>query len=126
MLSACARDNLIFAGIGIAVVVLIALVSYVGGRPRFSNGYQNRVKQLARDTLRYVHTSEQDNDPVTALVHATYASAYWTMLRSYASDRDIATIAKIKVHEVHDAVNNRQHAAIVKLSKNDNSAKFVA
>jgi hypothetical protein len=126
MLSSCAKDNLVFAAIGIAVVIVIALISYIGGRPRFSNAYQNRVRQLARDTLRYISMSEQDKDEATALVHATYAHAYWTILRSYASDRDISTIAKIQVHEVHDLVNTRQHACLVKVSKADNVSKYVA
>ena len=126
MLSPCAKDNLVFAAIGIAVVVVIALISYIGGRPRFSNAYQNRVRQLARDTLRYISMSEQDKDDATALAHATYAHAYWTILRSYASDRDIATIAKIQVHEVHDMVNTRQHACLVKLTKSNSIAKYVA
>lgn len=126
MLSACAKDNLVFAAIGIAVVILISLISYIGGRPRFSNAYQNRVRQLARDTLRYINMSEQDKDDATALVHATYAHAYWTILRSYASDRDISSIAKIQVHEVHDLVNTRHHACLVKFSKSDNVSKYVA
>lgn len=116
MLSACARDNLIFAAIGIVVVIVIAFVSYIGGRPRFSNGYQNRVRQLARDAARYLSMSEQDSDDAMALVHATYAHATWNFLRSYASDRDINSIAKVKVHELHDLINNRQHTCMVKLS----------
>lgn len=106
------KDNLLFVGIVVALVGLVALLSYLGSKPRFSTTFQDKVRELVRESTRWSATAEQDNNAALALSHATYGAAYLKVARSLASDRDLENVTRVNVTELSDIVNNREQRAL--------------
>ena len=74
------------------------------------------VKTLLRQSARYTAAAEQDKNPLIALLHANYGTAYLWALRDVASDNDIKTIMNVDIHKYAKKVTDIQDKSSKKVS----------
>jgi len=112
-MEACTRDNLIFAGIVLALVLVLAIVSAFASKPRYSSAFESKVRELVRESVRWSTSAEEHTNPALALLHSAYGVGYLNVARSLASDREIEAITKThRIDELADKIQNRQQKAL--------------
>ena len=100
----------------LAVGLFIALIDIqVRGGSKFQASPKT-ARSLISQGLHYYALYRQDTDAVHALVHSSYALAYFTSAREITSDEVLSRICKRSVREIYQAVRMHQQEAAMKLS----------
>jgi hypothetical protein len=107
--------------LSLAVALVIACLDIrVRGVSKFQASPKT-ARSLMSQGLHYYALYAQDVDPVHALVHASYALAYFTSAREITSDEILSKICKRSVREIYEAIRADQQTAATKLSASQQS-----
>ena len=116
IVSARAQANARGVGIVLAAILGLALLSLLfaemGGDSVHKRSHHLTTKALIQEAAQWSTVAQQDNNPLLALVHATYATAYLNVARRMSSDADIEGLASIHVAEFSKALNSSQQASM--------------
>jgi len=81
------------------------------------NKTTNHIHVLLRQTARWAIASEQDLNPLIAVLHANYAVGYLSALREIATDQEIQDASGIDLLAFQHAVQSIQDQATKKASR---------
>lgn len=94
------------------VIALVLLSCWVGStQRRYPKNIVHRAKQLIKDSARWAAVSQQDQNPMLALVHATYAMAYINLARETFSDKELIQLSGTDTEELHAFIVRCQETA---------------
>ncbi len=75
------------------------------------------IPKLLQQSAQWVAASEQETDPLSALIHATYAVGYLSALRKIVSDPEIRAVSGVDGSEMMTAVQQVQDRAITRFDR---------
>ena len=72
-------------------IIGILVIVYLCTRTSTS---ENNIKKLLKQSAKWAVAAQQDDSPVTAMLHANWASGYLWALKDISSDREISRVTK--------------------------------
>lgn len=75
---------------------------------------KNPASILLKQTARWTLASEQDKNPLIAVLHANYAAGYLYALRDIMSDKDIENVTNVSVMKIQHRVQQVQQDATMR------------
>ena len=77
----------------------------------------NHIHLLLRQTARWAVASQQDENPLIAVLHANYAVGYLSALREIATDRGIEQVTGIDGLQFQHDIQSIQDQAVKKATQ---------
>jgi len=71
-----------------------------------------KLKAIIEQATRWNAMAQQDTNPILQLIHCNYALCYALLARDLASDRDIAKLTGVDIHELIDYLKTCESYAI--------------
>ena len=99
-------------GLVVGTILLLTMVSSLTSSNTPPTSAASHVRMLVREGARYSTMSQQDTNPIVAVMHATYGIAYLEAARKFATDTDISRIAGMKSSDLYHTAQKRQQQAI--------------
>lgn len=79
--------------------VIIGFIICCGTINKNSDGFNNRIKTLLRQTARWSVAAMQDKNPLIAVLHANYGTGYLGALRDIATDGQIMEASGVDIRQ---------------------------
>jgi len=111
------------AGKAVAVVVLVTFLILVSqsGRSRSASATPLAAREalatraLIREAAQWSTIAQQDSNPLLAVMHSTFGTAYLNVARRLYNDADIEATSNLKVDEFSATLHANQQQAVQKL-----------
>ena len=94
-------------------IILLFIIMYIGYQymtKQLDCHKTDTIKTLMRQSARWTMASNKDANPIIALQHANYGSAYLWALRDIASDKEIEEATGVNVSKFKDEIIKEQNA----------------
>lgn len=102
-------------------VLLMWIIMKFGPSPSQSQSQSAKddayITELMKQCARWAVASEQDENPLIAVLHANYASGYLWATNDIFSSSDIERVTGFKFHKIKDYVQKVQKYATYKATK---------
>ncbi len=76
------------------IIICIIVIIYICSRPSTS---EKNIKKLLKQAAKWSVTAQQDESPVTAMLHANWASGYLWALKDITTEQEVYRVAKIEL-----------------------------
>ena len=109
------------AAVVCAVVIALILMSSGGARSQRSarsavgGSHDLATRALIREAAQWSTISQQDSNPMLAVIHATFGQAYLNVARRLHTDSEIEDAGNLKVEEFAATLQVNQQQAVQKL-----------
>lgn len=103
----------------VLVLLVVVLIAWFADRSRRETLKTSMpmAHRLIKEASRWGMTSEQDESPYLALIHANYAVAYARAAREAAPETDIAKKLHVDLSELVSQLSDVQEKAVRRLSR---------
>lgn len=106
----------------LVVLAVILLSKWTGSNSTFTTPRISRgVRKLIREAGELNTEAEQDANTMLQLMHASRANAYINAARMLASDKDIERIARVKLDELLQSVQEKQGDVVQRVANQNPS-----
>ena len=96
--------------INIILLVIILYIGYQYMTKQMDCHKTDTIKTLMRQSAKWTMASNKDRNPIVALQHANYGSAYLWALRDIATDKEIEEASGVNVMKFRDEIVKEQDA----------------
>ena len=102
------------------ILVLVIAVAFGGGGARArsvstKSAHSLTTRALIKEAAQWSTIAQQDANPLLAVMHATYGTAYLNVARRLNTDADIEQATNVRVEEFSSTLQANQQAAVQKL-----------
>ena len=66
------------------------------------------IKKLLKQSAKWSVAAQQDESPISAMLHANLASGYLWALKDISNEKEILRVARVHLHEFEDHVTRIQ------------------
>jgi hypothetical protein len=112
-------DPWVLAGIAIAVVLVISLLSRIStgvSRP-VSNEALQQTDTVLKAANKWAMLAQQDSNVIMSLMHICYAKAYVETLRRILHDNQIAKAHKVDMRDLEEKMNTIEQNALARIAQ---------
>jgi tRNA G26 N,N-dimethylase Trm1 len=104
----------------VCILVLVIAVAFGGGGARArsvstKSAHSLTTRALIKEAAQWSTIAQQDANPLLAVMHATYGTAYLNVARRLNTDADIEQATNVRVEEFSSTLQANQQAAVQKL-----------
>jgi hypothetical protein len=110
-----ANVKAILVVLGILVGLVVLSLLFGSGSTMHSSSLSDSdqvTKSLIKEAAQWSTVAQQDSNPLLALVHSTYGTAYLNIARHLGSDDDIARSSNLNLGEFRNTLSLNQQAAM--------------